>query len=201
NNNLSWNCGVEGPTDDPNIQALRAKQMRNFLATLLLSQGVPMMYAGDDIGHTQMGNNNAYCQDNPISWLNWNLRPQDRELLAFVQRVITLRKRHPIFRRKRFFQGRPIKGANIKDVQWLNPEGKEMSEDDWRDPAMRCLGMLLSGQGLDETDARGRKLSDENFLVLLNAHHEDVGFVLPGSCPCSRWNAWMDTSRENGLRP
>jgi glycogen operon protein len=201
NNNLSWNCGEEGPTNDPNIQALRAKQKRNFLATLLLSQGVPMMYAGDDIGHTQMGNNNAYCQDNPISWLNWNLQPQDRELLAFVQRMINLRKRHPIFRRKRFFQGRPIKGANVKDVQWLNSAGHEMNEDEWRDPSVRCLGMLLSGQGLDETDERGRKVVDENFLVLLNAHHEDVGFTLPGSCPCTRWSAWMDTSRENGLRP
>ncbi len=201
NNNLSWNCGEEGPTNDANILALRAKQKRNFLATLLLSQGVPMMYAGDDIGHTQIGNNNAYCQDNPISWLNWNLQPEDRELLAFVQRVITLRKRHPIFRRKRFFQGRPIKGANVKDVQWLHPAGHEMSEDEWRDPSIRCLGMLLSGQGLDETDERGRKLSDENFLVLLNAHHEDIGFTLPGSCPCTRWSAWLDTSRESGLHP
>ena len=174
NNNLSWNCGVEGPTDDTNIQALRAKQKRNLLATLLLSQGVPMIYAGDAIGHTQMGNNNAYCQDNPISWLNWDLQPQDRDLLAFVQRMINLRKRHPVFRRKRFFQGRPIKGANVKDVLWLNPAGHEMSEDEWRDPSVRCLGMFLSGQGLDETDERGRKVGDENFLVLLNAHHEDV---------------------------
>jgi len=201
NNNLSWNCGVEGPTEDSDIQALRAKQKRNFLATLLLSQGVPMMYAGDDIGHTQMGNNNAYCQDNPMSWLNWNLQSQDRELLAFVQRVINLRKRHPVFRRKRFFQGRPIKGANVKDIQWLNPAGHEMSDEEWRDPSVRCVGMLLSGQGLDETDGRGRKLSDENFLVLLNAHHEDVGFILPGSSLCTRWSAWLDTSRESGLRP
>jgi len=201
NNNLSWNCGVEGPTDDPNVQALRAKQKRNLLATLLLSQGVPMLSAGDDIGHTQTGNNNAYCQDNPSSWLNWNLQPQDRDLLAFVQRMINLRKRHPVFRRRRFFQGRPIKGANVKDVQWLNPGGNEMSEDEWRDLSVRCLGMLLSGQGLDETDERGRKISDDNFLVLLNAHHEDVGFTLPESCPCTRWSAWMDTSRETGLRP
>ena len=160
-----------------------------------------MLYAGDAIGHTQMGNNNAYCQDNPISWLNWNLQSPDCELLAFVQRVISLRKRHPVFRRRRFFQGRPIKGANVKDIQWLNSAGQEMSEEEWRDSSVRCLGMLLSGQGLDETDARGRKLSDENFLVLLNAHHEDVGFILPGSSLCTRWSAWLDTSRENGLRP
>jgi glycogen operon protein len=200
NDNRSWNCGVEGPTEDPNILALRAKQKRNLLATLLLSQGVPMMYAGDAIGHTQMGNNNAYCQDNPISWLNWDLQPQDRDLLAFVQRVISLRKRHPLFRRRRFFQGRPIKGANVKDVLWLNPGGNEISEEEWRNGSLHCLGMFLSGQGLDETDERGRKLSDENFLVLLNAYHEDVQFALPSFRPGTRWTAWMDTSREAGLR-
>jgi isoamylase len=200
NDNRSWNCGVEGATDNPDIQALRAKQKRNLLATLLLSQGVPMMYAGDAIGHSQMGNNNAYCQDNQISWLNWNLQPDDRDLLAFVQRMITLRKRHPVFRRRRFFQGRPIKGATVKDVLWLNPSGTEMSEEEWREPSLHCLGMFLSGQGLDETDERGGKLSDENFLVLLNSYHEDVGFTLPAFRPGARWTAWMDTSRESGLR-
>jgi glycogen operon protein len=201
NDNRSWNCGAEGPTDDANIQALRAKQKRNFIATLLLSQGVPMVYAGDAIGHTQMGNNNAYCQDNPISWLGWVLQPEDRNLLAFVQRMINLRKRHPVFRRRRFFQGRPIKGANVKDVLWLNPKGSEMSEDEWRDPSVCCLGMFLAGQGLEETDERGRKVGDENFLVLLNAHHEDVVFTLPAFHPGFRWGAWMDTSRDDGLHP
>jgi glycogen operon protein len=199
--NRNWNCGVEGPTDNPGILALRAKQKRNFLATLLLSQGVPMLYAGDAIGHTQNGNNNAYCQDNPISWLSWGLQPQDRDLLAFVQRMISLRKRHPIFRRRRFFQGRPIKGANVKDVLWLNPTGVEMTEEEWRDPAARCLGMFLSGQGLDETDEHGRKLTDESFLLLLNSFHDDVLFCLPIFHPASRWITWMDTSRESGLRP
>jgi isoamylase len=184
NDNRSWNGGAEGPTDDANILNLRAKQKRNLLATLLLSQGIPMIYAGDEIGHTQMGNNNAYCQDNPISWLGW----------------VNLRKRHPIFHRRRFFQGRPIKGANIKDVLWLNPAGHEMSEEEWRDASVRCMGMFLSGQGLDETDERGRKLGDENFLVLLNAHHEDIEFTLPVLHPGAQWSAWMDTSRENGLR-
>jgi glycogen operon protein len=146
-----------------------------------------------------MGNNNAYCQDNEISWINWNGQAHDRDLLAFAQRMITLRKRHPVFRRKRFFQGRPIKG--VKDVLWLNPSGNEMSEEEWRDPSLRYLGMLLSGQGLDETDERGRKVSDENFLVLLNAHHEDVAFTLPASRVGARWSTWMDTSREDGLRP
>ncbi|MGC2541559.1 MAG: glycogen debranching enzyme GlgX, partial [Candidatus Sulfotelmatobacter sp.] len=201
NNNRSWNCGVEGPTDDPDIQALRAKQKRNLLATLLLSQGVPMIYAGDAIGHTQMGNNNAYCQDNELSWLNWNFQPRDRDFLAFAQRMINLRRRHPVFRRRRFFQGRPIKGADVKDVLWLNPGGNEMSEEDWRNPLVQSLGTFLSGQGLDETDERGRKLSDTDFLVLLNPNHEDVAFILPAFRPTSRWMAWMDTSHESGLRP
>src|SRR5580658_6338470 len=199
-NNRSWNCGVEGQTDDPVVKALRNQQKRNLMASLLLSQGVPMLYAGDAIGHTQNGNNNAYCQDNETSWLNWNLQPQDRDLLAFVQRMINLRKRHPVFRRKRFFQGRPIKGATVKDVLWLNPVGKEIGEDEWRDGSLHCLGMFLSGQGLDETDERGRKLGDENFLVLLNAYHEDVGFILSAFRAGTRWTAWMDTSREAGLR-
>ena len=160
-----------------------------------------MLYAGDAIGHTQMGNNNAYCQDNPISWLNWNLQPQDRDLLAFVQRMINLRKRHPVFRRRHFFQGRPIKGANVKDVLWLNPSGNEMNEDEWRDSSVHGLGMFLSGQGLEETDERGRKVSDTDFLVLLNPYHEDVAFTLPSFRAGSRWIGWMDTSRENGLRP
>jgi isoamylase len=199
-NNRSWNCGAEGPTDDPDILALRAKQKRNLLATLFLSQGVPMLYAGDAMGHTQMGNNNAYCQDNELSWINWDLQPHDRELLAFAQRMINLRKRHPVFRRRHFFQGRPIKGENIKDILWLNPKGSEMTEEEWRDPQVRCLGMFLLGQGLDETDERGRKRGDENFLLLFNAHHEDVEFVLPEFHPGTRWTAWMDTSREGGLR-
>jgi glycogen operon protein len=201
NNNRSWNCGVEGPTDDPDIRALRAKQKRNLLATLLLSQGVPMMYAGDAIGHTQMGNNNAYCQDNETSWINWNLQPEDREFLAFVQRMINLRRMHPVFRRRRFFQGRPIKGADVKDVLWLNPGGNEMTEEEWRNSSVHSLGMFLSGRVLDETDERGQTLSDRDFLVLLNPHHEDVAFTLPEFHPASRWMAWMDTSREDGLRP
>jgi glycogen operon protein len=199
-NNLSWNCGVEGPTDNADINALRAKQKRNMLATLLLSQGIPMICAGDPIGHSQLGNNNAYCQDNSITWMDWNLGPEERDLMAFVQRMINLRRRHPIFHRRRFFQGRPIKGANVKDVLWLSAGGNEMTEDEWRDPSFHCLGMFLSGQGLDETDARGRKVSDENFLLLLNAYHEDVAFMLPAFHPASCWIAWMDTSRDNGLR-
>ena len=201
NNNLSWNCGVEGATENVEIKALRAKQKRNMLATLLLSQGIPMIYAGDPVGQTQNGNNNAYCQDNPTTWINWSLEFQDRDLMAFVQRIINLRRRHPIFRRRHFFQGRPIKGAAVKDVLWLSASGNEMTEDEWRDPSLHCLGMFLSGQGLDETDERGKKLSDENFLLLLNAYHGDVPFKLPAFHPVGRWIAWMDTSLEKGLRP
>jgi len=201
NNNRSWNCGAEGPTDDPDIRALRAKQKRNLLATLLLSQGVPMIYAGDAVGHTQMGNNNAYCQDNETSWINWTLPPEGREFLAFAQRMIDLRKMHPVFRRRRFFQGRPIKGADVKDVLWLNPGGAEMTEEEWRNSLVPSLGMFLSGRVLDETDERGQTLSDRDFLLLLNPHHEDVSFTLPAFHPDSRWMAWMDTSREDGLRP
>jgi glycogen operon protein len=201
NNNQSWNCGVEGPTNNADINALRAKQKRNMLATLLLSQGIPMIYAGDPIGQTQNGNNNAYCQDNPTTWINWSQEFLDRDLLAFVQRIINLRRRHPIFHRRRFFQGRPIKGASVKDVLWLNAGGNEMTEDEWRDPSCHCLGMFLSGQGLDETDERGRKLSDENFLLLLNAYHEDVNFNLPAFHQGGRWSAWMDTAHDKGLRP
>ena len=200
NDNRSWNCGVEGPTEDREILELRARQERNMLATLLLSQGVPMIYHGDEIGHTQNGNNNAYCQDNDLSWIHWNLQPQDRDLLMFVQRMISLRKRHPVFRRRRFFQGRPIKGANVKDVLWLNPNGEEMTEEQWRDMSNCCLGMFLAGQGLDETDDRGRKLGDENFLVLLNGYHEKIEFALPAFYPGTRWIAWMDTAHENGMR-
>jgi len=201
NDNRSWNCGTEGVTGDPAILSLRAQQKRNMMATLLLSQGIPMVYAGDAIGHSQSGNNNAYCQDNPISWIGWNISPEERDFLAFVQRMTGLRKKHPIFRRRRFFQGRPIKGANVKDVLWLKPAGGEMTEEDWRNASLPCLGMFLSGHGIEETDERGRKLGDENFLVLLNSFHENIDFSLPEFRPGTQWIAWMDTSRESGLRP
>ncbi len=170
-NNRSWNCGVEGPTDDPAVNALRAQQKRNFLATLFLSQGVPMMLAGDAIGHTQNGNNNAYCQDNEISWIDWDPAAIDKSLLSFVQKLITLRKSHPVFRRRNFFQGRAIKGVGVKDILWLRPDGREMTDDEWNADSARSLGVFMSGQGLDEVDERGQPLRDQNFLMLMNAHH------------------------------
>ena len=199
-NNRSWNCGAEGPTDDPEIKALREQQKRNFAATLLLSQGVPMLLAGDEIGHTQHGNNNAYCQDNEISWINWE-DADSSELTAFFQKVIDLRKTHPIFRRRNFFQGRAIKGAGVKDILWLRPDGGEMSDEQWNQEHARTLGVFLSGSAVDEVDERGQPTVDENFLLLMNAHHEPVPFLLPTAASEMRWLALIDTSCETTRNP
>ena len=199
NNNLSWNCGHEGASDDPEVRALRARQKRNMFATLLLSQGVPMLSAGDEIGRTQQGNNNAYCQDNEISWVNWDLDDDSRKLMRFVSRAIGLRRAHPVFRRRDFFQGRPLRGREVKDIVWLTPEGTEMSDEEWDQHHARSLGVYLAGEALTETDARGRPLRDENFLVLFNAHHEPVPFRLPAFG--GRWAAFLDTSYQDGLAP
>ncbi len=197
-NNHSWNCGVEGETDDPAINALRAQQKRNFIATLLFSQGVPMLLAGDEMGRTQQGNNNAYCQDNPISWLSWELQPQNQDLLAFTQHVIQLRNEHFLFRRRDFFQGRPIRGGAVKDIRWLNPDGSETSDEVWNQAFSRCLGMQLSGSGLLETDERGRRLTDDDLLLLMNAHYEDIAFTLPDSDGHYAWNVLLDTFDATG---
>jgi len=194
NNNRSWNCGVEGSSDDPQINALRLKQSRNFIATLLLSQGVPMLLSGDELGHSQQGNNNGYCQDNEISWLSWDLQELERDLLAFVQRMVMIRKQHPVFQRRSFFQGRPIKGAGVKDILWLTPEGHEMTDEEWRRSQAQCLGMLLSGEGLEEYGERGESIKDSNFLVLMNAHHEDIAFTLPSVAVGAKWRALVDTT-------
>jgi isoamylase len=197
--NRSWNCGTEGDTDDEAILELRARQKRNLLATLLLSQGVPMLAAGDEMGRTQRGNNNAYCQDNDISWVNWDLSKADRELLAFVQRMIRLRRDHPVFRRRSFFQGRAIRGSGIKDIFWLKPDGEEMDDQEWSHKFARCLGVYLVGEALDERDERGRPIRDDNYLLLFNAHHEMLPFRLPclvGECD---WRALMDTGHASGL--
>jgi glycogen operon protein len=196
-NNRSWNCGVEGPTDDPAVNGLRMRQSKNLMVTLLLSQGVPMLLAGDEIGHTQGGNNNAYCQDNEISWLTWDLKPEDRELLAFLQRMIMLRKQHPVFRRRSFFQGRAIKGADIKDILWLAPDGREMTDDEWKQSSARCLGMFLTGEGVLEYGSRGEPITDDNFLVIMNAHHEDTQFALPALESGADWRAIVDTTWED----
>jgi len=199
NNNLSWNCGVEGPTTDPEINALRARQRRNFIATLMLSQGVPMLVAGDEIGRSQQGNNNAYCQDNETSWVNWSVDDEGKALLQFVQRMLQIRRDHPVFRRHRYFQGRPIRGGNLKDLAWLSPEGREMNDDEWDQDFARCLGVYFAGESLEETDRRGRPLRDGNFLLLLNAHHEMIPFVLPDFRNGITWQALVDTTYAQGL--
>ena len=192
-NNNSWNCGAEGATDDEEINALRARQKRNMLATLFFSQGVPMLLAGDEMGRTQQGSNNAYCQDNEISWVNWALSNDDQQFLAFVQRVITLRREHPVFRRRNFFQGRAIRGSQIKDINWLKPDGQEMSDDEWDHDFAHCLGVYLSGDAMEERDGRGRPIKDDNFLLLFNSHHQGAPFQLPDIGKTSVWQALLDT--------
>jgi isoamylase len=205
NNNLSWNCGVEGPTDDPAVNALRARQKRNMLATLLLSQGVPMLVAGDEIGRTQHGNNNAYCQDSALSWLDWELDPERLKLRDFVRRMVHLRRTHPVFRRRHFFQGRPLHGSEAKDIVWLKPDGSEMTTEEWSQDFARCLGVYLAGSALTEIDARGQRVVDDDFVVLFNAHHDSVPFRLPTKTLAphgdGRWQAIVDTARDDGLAP
>jgi glycogen operon protein len=193
NNNLSWNCGAEGPTDDPAIAALRARQMRNFLATLLLSQGVPMISHGDELGRTQLGNNNAYCQDNELAWIDWHLTPDRRALLDFARRMIRFRLTQPVFRRRKYFQGRSIRGTGIKDVAWLAPDGREMTDDAWNADFIRSLGMLLSGSAIEEVDERGEPITGDTILILLNAHSDKVPFTLPALASDQRWHREFDT--------
>ncbi len=200
-NNRSWNCGVEGPTDDPGINALRAKQKRNFMATLLLSQGVPMILAGDELGRTQNGNNNAYCQDNEISWIDWNNLDAEKEMITFVKKLIFLRQNHPVFRRRNFFQGRAIKGAGVKDILWLHPDGREMTDDEWNTHYARTLGVFLSGSSVDEIDERGQLITDDNFVLLMNAHHEEVPFCLPTVASSMTWMTLIDTSLDSSHTP
>jgi glycogen operon protein len=173
--NRSWNCGAEGDTDDPAVLACRAAQQRNLLTTLLLSQGVPMLLGGDELGRTQRGNNNGYCQDNELSWFDWE--NVDTELLDFTTRLIELRRHHPTFRRRRFFQGRPIRGT--VDLGWCKPDGTEMTDDDWNDGHARSLGLFINGASMAEVDDRGRPVTDDSFLLLLNAHHEPIDWTLP----------------------
>lgn len=198
-NNNSWNCGVEGPTDDADINTLRARQKRNLLATLFFSQGVPMLVAGDEMGRTQRGNNNAYCQDNEISWVNWDLSKTDSEFLVFVQRLIGLRRAHPVFRRNNFLQGRAIRGSGIKDILWLKPDGTEMNDEEWAHDFARCLGMYLGGEVMEERDLRGKPVLDDNFLLLFNSHHEDIHFHLPKLCEGCQWQSILDTNLVGGL--
>jgi isoamylase len=200
NDNNSWNCGVEGPTDDPAIKTLRERQKRNLIATLLLSQGVPMILAGDELSHTQNGNNNTYCQDNELTWLNWKLSGEQREFLDFVRHVSHIWKEHPCFQRRRFFRGRPIRGTDVKDIFWLDPSGKEMSDEAWNAGFVKCLGVQLSGI-TGEIDEFGRAVIDDTVALLLNAHHEPVPFTLPAPVGYSDWERLFDTAHPGEKVP
>src|SRR3989454_9479157 len=196
--NLSWNHGAEGATDDPSVVELRERAKRTFMATVMFSLGVPMLLHGDEMCRTQGGNNNAYCQDNEVSWVDWSLSPAERDMLAFTQEVIRLRKHHPVFRRGKFFYGRRVRGGAVKDLTWFRPDGKEMTEEDWTNPLTRCFGLRLAGDALDEVDAHGNPLGDDTLLLLLNAYWEPMSFVLPAHKPGLTWETQLDTREATG---
>ncbi|NBA93373.1 glycogen debranching protein GlgX [Pseudomonas sp. R5(2019)] len=193
NHNVSWNCGVEGPTDDPEISALRTRQMRNFFATLLLAQGTPMIVAGDEFSRTQYGNNNAYCQDSEIGWVNWDLDDEGKSLLKFVKRLIKLRMNYPVLRRGRFLVGTYNEDIGVKDVTWLAPDATEMTVEQWHDAHGRCLGMLLDGRA--QVSGIRKPGSDATLLLIVNAHHDVVNFELPQVPEGEYWNCLIDTNR------
>jgi len=188
-NNRSWNCGAEGPTEDPAVNALRARQQRNFLTTLLLSQGVPMISHGDELGRTQQGNNNVYCQDNELSWINW--AQADTDLMKFTRAVSALRTAHPVFRRRRFFSGKPVgrRGAEgLPDITWFAPDGSEMTEEDWESSFAKSIAVYLNGHGIPNLDVRGQRVTDDSFVLCFNAHYESIEFTLP---PTDFGAAWV----------
>ncbi len=195
--NKSFNCGAEGPTDAPEVKSLRLRQQRNLLATLLLSQGVPMISGGDEMGRTQGGNNNAYCQDNEISWHNWGLGDDERGLLAFTRKVIAIRREHPNLARARFFRGRAIRGLEVRDIVWLRHDGEQLNDQDWANPDTSSLGIFLAGQGLDELDEKGEVIEDDDLLLLLNGSTTDLDFTLaPTLSKDAPWEILVDTSND-----
>jgi glycogen operon protein len=200
--NRSWNCGVEGDTDDPEILALRAQQRRNFIASLMLSQGVPMLLHGDELGRTQGGNNNGYCQDDEITWINWE--DVDEGLLEFTKLVTKLRNDHPTFRRRRFFHGRPVRreeGDPVQDIAWLTAAGEVMDDDDWDVGFAKSLGMYLNGHGIRETDERGEDVVDDCFYLVFNAHHDPIDFTLPSDDYAEGWTVVVDTAELGEVEP
>jgi isoamylase len=201
--NRSWNCGTEGPTDDEAIAALRDRQVRNFLVTVFCSQGVPMLLAGDELGRTQQGNNNAYCQDNEISWVDWEAAHQHADLLDFTCALIALRREHPVFRRRRFFSGElaGASGTELRDISWLTAAGTEMTIDDWRSGFARSLAVLLNGDAITEPGSRGEAITDQSFLLLFNAGDQPVTFTLPGADTASGWQVVADTAGPAGQLP
>ena len=194
NDNRSWNCGVEGPTDDPQINTLRARQKRNLIASLLLSQGVPMVVAGDELSHTQLGNNNPYCQDSEPFWLHWALSEEQERFLDFTAQVIAFRRRHAVFSRRRFLQADAVTAQGLKEILWLTPQGQEMTETEWNQHFARCLGVYLAGAAIERRDRQGRAVKDNNFLLLFNAHHEMIPFKLPEFLSDKSWWTVLDTA-------
>ena len=192
--NRSWTCGAEGPTHDPAVNALRVRQKRNFLTTLFLSQGVPMLLSGDEIGRTQQGNNNGYCQDSKSSWHDWE--NADWALFEFTRALIELYKQHRVFRRRRWFQGRPIRGEGLGDLRWFKSDRKEMSEEDWRAGFAKDIGVFLNGDAIPSRGPQGERIVDDSFLVLFNAHHEPLRFSLPPRGWGRTWRKILDTTEE-----
>ena len=193
NHNRSWNCGVEGLTDEPEVRALRHRQMRNIITTLLLSQGTPMLSHGDEIGRTQHGNNNAYCQDSPLAWIDWSLLEENADILEFARAVTTLRKIHPVFRRRRFFDGKPIRsGDQNRDIAWLNSTGVEMTSEDWNS-GIKSVAVFLNGDAIAEPDPRGERVVDDSFLLCFNAHARPVDFLTPDGQYAKQWAVVIDT--------
>ncbi|MGW1590401.1 glycogen debranching protein GlgX [Streptomyces sp. NPDC002386] len=199
--NRSWNCGAEGDTDDPAVLELRARQQRNLLATLLLSQGIPMLCHGDELGRTQRGNNNAYCQDNEVSWVDWEITDEQRSLAGFTRYVIGLRARHPVLRRRRFFRGETPTNAGqpLPDVMWLRPDAREMTQRDWHREDAHSMGVFLNGDAIAERDPHGRRVVDDSFLLLLNGYWEPVVFRLPDESFGERWTTLIDTADPDGI--
>ena len=191
--NRSWNCGAEGPSDDPGIAALRERQQRNFLATLFLSQGVPMLLGGDEFGRTQSGNNNAWCQDNAISWYGWEHEEWQQRLLAFTRRLILLRAEHPVFRRTEFLAGREQEGSGLPDAWWFRADGRRMTQRDWANKGAGTLGVFLNGDEITETTREGEPIVDDCFLLLFNAHHDDVEMRLPNQSFGQEWALELST--------
>ena len=193
--NRSWNCGFEGPTDDPVVRDLRERQKRNLLCTLVLSQGVPMILGGDEMGRSQNGNNNAYCQDNEISWYDWSERDENLSLLGWTRRLMDFRRRHPVFHRRRWFKGRAITGTDATDIAWFNPDGGEMTQEEWNQAFAKSIGVLLNGEALPDPSPRGESVHDDTFLMLFNAHYGEVPFTLPTAAWGAEWVAIIDTAQ------
>jgi glycogen operon protein len=193
NHNLSWNCGVEGPTDDPAVNELRARRQRNFIATLMLSLGVPMLQAGDEMGRTQHGNNNAYCQDNKTTWLNWHLDKPREQLLEFTRLMTRLFHEHPVLRRRKFFQGRRTRGSEVRDLVWFRADGEEMTEDDWNNPLAHSIALRLAGDAIEEVDDRGAHIIDDTLLIVMSAEAGPITFTLPTHPSDVGWELIVDT--------